>query len=65
LDIGVVLISFFYYYGKLRSHLKKWILVQGQGGRYIRTGGILQYFEDLNLAPNAEIGTKDFRGIAS
>jgi len=51
-----------------RSYLKERILVQGQGGRYIKTGGILQYFEDsasglhfvLNLAANAEIGSKDF-----
>ena len=48
-----------------RSHLKKRILVQDQGGRDIQTGGILQYFEDLNLAPNAEIGPKDFFEIAS
>jgi len=48
-----------------RSYLKKRILVQGQGERYIRTGGILQYFEDLSLAPNAEIGPKDFFEIAS
>jgi len=49
----------------IRSYLKKRILVQGQGGRYIRTGGILQYFEDLDLAPNAEIGPKDFFETAS
>jgi hypothetical protein len=49
----------------MRSHLKKRTLVQGQGGRYIRTGGILQYLEDLNLTPNAEIGPKDFFEIAS
>jgi len=40
-------------------------LAQGQGGCDIRTGGILQYFEDLNFAPNAEIGLKDFFEIAS
>jgi hypothetical protein len=50
---------------KNRSHLKKRILVQDQGGCDIQTGGILQYFEDLNFAPNAEIGPKDFFEIAS
>jgi len=40
-------------------------LVQDQGGRYIRTGGIRLYFEALNFASNAEIGPKDFFEIAS
>jgi len=43
-------------------------LVQYQGGREVQTGGILKYFEDLNLAPNpAEKGgkPKDFFEIAS
>jgi len=43
-----------------RIYLKKWILVQNQGGREVQPGGILQYFEDLNRAPNAEFGPKDF-----
>jgi hypothetical protein len=30
-----------------------------------QTGGILQYFEDLNRAPNKEIEPKDFFEIAS
>ena len=37
-----------------RSNLKKRILVQYQGGREVQPGGIHQYFEDLNRAPNAE-----------
>jgi hypothetical protein len=40
-------------------------LVQYQGGREVYTGGIHQYFEDLNRAPNAEIEPKDFFEIAS
>jgi hypothetical protein len=48
-----------------RSCLKKWILVQGQGGREFQPGGILLYFEDLERAPNAEIEPKDFFEIAS
>jgi hypothetical protein len=27
-------------------------LVQYRGGREVQTGGILEYFEDLNRAPN-------------
>ena len=49
----------------VRSYLKKRILVQYQGGREVQTGGILAYFEDLNRAPNKEIGPKDFFEIAS
>jgi len=37
----------------------------GQGGREVQTGGIPVYFEDLNRAPNAEIGPKDFFEMAS
>ena len=48
-----------------RSYLKKQILVQDQGGREVQPGGTLQYFEDLNRAPNAEIGPKDFFEMAS
>ncbi len=39
-----------------RSGFKTFNRVQGQGGREGQTGGILQYFEDLTRAPNAEIG---------
>ncbi len=49
----------------IRSHLKKRILVQDQGGREYQTGGIRRYFEDLIRTPNAEIGPKDFFEIAS
>jgi hypothetical protein len=48
-----------------RDYLKNRILVQGQGGRKVPTGGILKYFEDWNRAPNAEIGQKDIFEIAS
>jgi hypothetical protein len=48
-----------------RSNLKKRILVHYQGGREVRTGGIHQYFEDLNRAPNAESEPKDFFEMAS
>jgi hypothetical protein len=51
--------------GMIKSHLKKRILVQGRGGREVQTGGILQYFEDLNRAPHEEIGPKDFFETAS
>jgi len=59
--------------GLTRSHLKKRILVQYQGGREFQTdgvavtaiAGILQYFEDLNRAPNKEIGPKDIFETAS
>ena len=40
-------------------------MVQGQGGREVQPGGILEYFEDLNRAPNAEIGPKDFFEMVS
>ena len=48
-----------------RSHLKKKILVQGQGGTKFQPAGILKYVEDLKRGPNAEIGPKDFFEIAS
>jgi hypothetical protein len=56
-----------------RSHLKKRILVQYQGGREVYTDGVAvtaiagihQYFEDLNRAPNTEIEPKDFFEVAS
>ena len=48
-----------------RSHLKKKILVQDQGGSELQPAGILKYVEDLKRGPNAEIGPKDFFEIAS
>jgi hypothetical protein len=48
-----------------RSHLKKRILVQDQGGVKFQPTGILKYVEDLKRRPNAEIGPKDFFEIAS
>jgi len=48
-----------------RGYLKNRILVQGQGGREVLSGGILLYFEYLKRAPNAEIGPKDIFEIAS
>ena len=50
---------------RFRTHLKKRILVQNQGGREVQPGGILLYFEDLNRAPNAEFGPKDFFEMGS
>jgi hypothetical protein len=49
-------------------YLKKRILVQYQDGRKVQTDGVAvtatagihQYFEDLNRAPKAESGPKDF-----
>jgi hypothetical protein len=43
-----------------RSHLKKWVLVQDQGGAELQPAGILKYVEDLKRRPNAEVGPKDF-----
>ncbi len=43
-----------------RSHLKKKILVQNQGGTKFQPAGILKYVEDLKRGPNAEFGPKDF-----
>jgi len=57
--------NFARHFDLVRSYLKKLILVQGQGGRYIQTVRILWYFEELNLAPNAEIGPKDFFEMVS
>jgi len=48
-----------------RSHLKKRILAQGQGGTEFQPAGILKYVEDLKREPNTEIGQKDFFEIAS
>jgi hypothetical protein len=49
----------------IRSHLKKRILAQGQGGTEFQPAGILKYVEDLKRGPNTEIGQKDFFEIAS
>ena len=48
----------------LRSHLKKRILAQGQGGAEFQPAGILKYVEDLERGPNTEIGPKDFFEMA-
>ena len=56
-----------------RSHLKKRILVQDQGGAEFQTDGvavtaiadILRYFEDVKRGPNAEVGPKDFFEMVS
>ncbi len=48
-----------------RSYFKKRILVQDRGGREFQAGGILQYFEELKLPPNKEIGSKNFFEMAS
>ena len=48
-----------------RSHLKNWILVQGQGGNEVQPTGILEYSEELKRGPNTEIGPKDFFEMAS
>ena len=50
---------------KTRSHLKKRILVQDQGGAELQPAGILKYVEDLKRGPNTKIGEKDFFEIAS
>ena len=50
---------------KTRSHLKKRILVQDQGGAELQPAGILKYVEDLKRGPNTEGGPKDFFKIAS
>jgi len=49
----------------IRSHLKKWILVQVRGGAEFKTAGILTYFEDFKRGTNKEVGPKDFFEIAS
>ena len=49
----------------IRSHLKKRILVQDQGGAEFQPAGILKYVEDLKRGANTEIGPKDFFEIAS
>ena len=38
----------------VRSHLKKRILVQDQGGAEFQTAGILKYVEDLKRGTNTE-----------
>ena len=48
-----------------KSHLKKRILVQDQGGAELQPAGILKYVEDLKRGPNTEVGPKDFFEIAS
>ncbi len=48
-----------------RSYLKKRILIQGRGGHYVQTGGILLYLEDLIRWHNKEYGTEDFFEMAS
>ena len=48
-----------------RSHLKKKILVQNQGGAELQSAGILKYSEELKKGLNTEFGPKDFFEIAS
>ena len=50
---------------RTRSHLKKRIWAQDQGGAKFQSADILRYFEDLKRGPNVEIGFKDFFEIAS
>ena len=59
--------------GLVWSYLKKRILVPrkkragsatSQDDRVDQPGGILQYFDELNLAPNAEIEPEDFFEMA-
>jgi len=40
-------------------------LVKNRGGAGFKTGGILEYFEDLKQGTNKEFGPKDFFEIAS
>ena len=47
-----------------RSHLKKKVLVQVQGGAELQPAGILQYSEELKQGTNTEIGPKNFFEIA-
>ena len=49
----------------IRSHLKKRVLVQVQGGAELQPAGILQYSEELKQGTNTEIGPKNFFEIAS
>jgi hypothetical protein len=48
-----------------RSHLKKRVLVQVQGGPELQPAGILKYSEELKQGTNTEIGLKNFFEIAS
>ena len=48
-----------------RSHLKKRVLVQVQGGPELQPAGILKYSEELKQGTNTEIGPKNFFEIAS
>ena len=51
--------------GVPRTHLKKKIWAQDQGGIKFQPADILKYFEELKREPNAEIGFKDFFEIGS
>ena len=55
----------FFNRGKIRSHLKNRILVQVQGGTDFQPADILKYFEELEFAPNTEIGTIGLFGMVS
>jgi len=44
----------------MTSHLKIKILGQDQGGVEFQYADILQYFEDLELGSNADVGPKDY-----
>ena len=48
-----------------RSHLKKRVWAQDQGGTKFQPADILKYFEELKRGPNVEIGFKNFFEIAS
>jgi hypothetical protein len=50
---------------RIRTYLKKWILVQGAGGAGFQTAGIRRYFEYLETGPNTQIGPEDFFEIGS
>ena len=49
----------------IRSHLKKRVLVQVQGGPELQSAGILKYSEELKQGTNTEIGPKNFFEMAS
>ena len=48
-----------------RSHLKKRVLAQVQGGPELQPAGIHKYSEELKQGTNTEIGLKNFFEIAS
>ncbi len=48
-----------------RSHLKKRVLVEVQGGPELQPAGILKYSEELKQGTNTEIEPKNFFEIAS